>query len=97
VRLERAVREDVRHLGPRRDQLASDQDRPVAIERLALGAHHGDMLRLAAVEQALDTRAEERGLREATVLDFAVHVARRVLAPRAKLLPKEDVRDPSLP
>jgi hypothetical protein len=58
VGLQSAVVEDVgyRHAGA--FEFARDQDRPVTVEGLALGAHNGDAVLLHSGQESLDAFAE---------------------------------------
>ena len=74
-------------------KLSSDEDRPMAVEGLALGAHQCDALLSAAGADAIESLSEAVLSRKPAILNSAVFVAAPVGTARAEFLPEKHVPD----
>ena len=94
VRLDPAVGQDVRDVDAAPHQLARDENRPVAVERLLLGAHQRQPVAARAVRHAVQAAAEQGRAGQARVPHAPLLVTPRIVRPCAQLAAEEHVPDP---
>ena len=97
VGLERAFGEDVAHGQTAGDQVASHQDRAVALERLLLGTEEHEPSGPGFLLDPVQAPLERLGLRQQIVLDLVADVARGVRGAGAELAAKEEVVEAAAP
>src|SRR5437660_4386866 len=75
------------------DQVAADQNGPVAFKGILFRTHQADAIQLTSFSHTLKPSLESVGTRQTVVLDLAVAIAALVIRTSTKLLAQEDVGD----
>jgi hypothetical protein len=94
VRLNSTVGPDVADFKAIGLELRSDEQSPMAEQRITLSANDGDAIARGPVTKASETFVEARGCGEKVVSDLAIGVHRIVARSGPKLPPQKNVFDP---